>query len=178
MGIRGAKPKPTALHELHGTLRKQRHQHRLDGEPVPSSDIGSAPEWMTGDQKDQWDHAVQYAPRGVLKQIDSGTLTVWVEAAERHRRACMAQSAFEEKWGGMVATTPDGAFIHSPYISIIARAGTTMLKAAGELGFSPTSRPRLAAQRGMSALSTSDINAPDELELLLRTRPPQHPHRG
>lgn len=171
--MKGRKPKPSKLHDLHGTTNVTRHKARLAGEPIPETEIqDDAPSWMTESQKDCWRYALANAPKGVLKAIDRGILAVWVEAEDRHRRACIEQAKLDQtdtlpmltKVGGKEGR--DGkvtgfSIIQSPYLGIINRAAQLMLKAASELGFSPVSRPRIAAATGTNP-NAPDLPAPNE----------------
>ena len=143
--MRGRKPKPTKLHERHGTLEKSRHAARAK-EPIPRGDGMNPPEWFSNEQKAGWLYAVDHAPPGILYAIDRGMLTVWVEAEDRHRRAVLAQRVADSKRGAqalLMKTTVPGVYQQSAYVGMINRAAQLMIKAASELGFSPASRPRL-----------------------------------
>ena len=52
----------------------------------------------------------------------------------------------------MLVKTRAGDLIQSPYLGIANRAAALRLKAASELGFTPTSRPRLAGEPGRAIL--------------------------
>jgi hypothetical protein len=51
---------------------------------------------MSEGQQAGWRHAVEHAPRGILKAIDRGMLAVWVEAEERHRTAAAMQARLDQ----------------------------------------------------------------------------------
>ena len=147
----GRRPKPTALHALHGTANTTRHAHRATEPQPPGDDLEDAPDWLTDDQKAGWLYALQHAPRGLLKPIDRTVLVVWVEAEDRHRRASMAQAVLDARNPTMPMLLPRsrGAqkgteLVESPYVRIITRAAETLMRAVSELGFSPASRPRLS----------------------------------
>ncbi|MDT7952390.1 MAG: P27 family phage terminase small subunit [Acetobacteraceae bacterium] len=155
MPRRGPRPKPTALHVLEGTYRTTRHRDRAD-EPQPPPGPLDAPDWLSDGQRAGWDYALEHAPRDLLRPIDRGVLVVWIEAEDRHRRAVIAQAQLDARHPvlPMLTAGARGTLVGSPYLRIIARAAETMLRAASELGFSPASRPRLAA--------TPDAAAPAE----------------
>jgi P27 family predicted phage terminase small subunit len=72
-------------------------------------------------------------------------LTLWVEAEDRHRTAAMMQAQLDHGTKlPLLTKTKDGTAVPSPYLGIMTRAASVMIKAASELGFSPASRPRLA----------------------------------
>jgi P27 family predicted phage terminase small subunit len=145
--MRGRKPIPTDLHKLRGTLNTTRHGKGRSGEPEAAGDLPPEPPgWMSEGQQAGWRHAVEHAPKGILKAIDRGMLAVWIEAEDRHRTAAAMQARLD--LGAklpLLTKTKDGTAIASPYLGIMNRAAAIMIKAASELGFSPAARPRLAA---------------------------------
>jgi len=177
------------MHKLHGTTNVTRHAERLEGEPIPEGDIqDDAPSWMSESQKEGWRYALSKAPRGVLKAIDRGVLAIWVEAEDRHRRACIEQAKLDEtdtlpmltKVGGK----PDKngklvgfSIVQSPYLGIINRAAQLMLKAASELGFSPASRPRLSKGTGLTP-TAPDLPGPNETARQAETAKSWNEHRA
>ena len=137
--MRGRKPVPTVMANLHGRPSKNRPpQH----EPKPVGDLsGTGPDWMTESQRACWSYAIENAPPGLLKLIDRGALAVWVVAEDLHRQASVSQSST-----GLLVKTKDAEYpIQSPYLPIINRQGLIMLKAASDLGFTPVARPRIVA---------------------------------
>ena len=154
MAKTGRKPKPTALHELHGTGHSTRLKERAN-EPVVSGSIGDPPAHLSADQKADWIYAVAHAPAGVTGAIDRWALEVFIVACDHHRIANVQQqkidqdnamplltqtSAILDKAGKQIG---GGNIMQSPYLGIMSQAGQRMLKAAAELGFTPAARPRL-----------------------------------
>jgi P27 family predicted phage terminase small subunit len=113
---------------------------------------------MTHGQRESWAHAMAHAPAGLLKPIDRGVLAVWVEAEDRHRVAVTQQARLDAGSSLPLLTKGrDGQPSPSPYLRIIRQAADTMLRAAGELGFSPAARPRLGgAGRGAEDVPERD----------------------
>jgi phage terminase small subunit len=137
----GRKPTPTVLAELHGNPR-QRGGHPKRPLPVPIGDLDAVPEHFSEAQGAIWKYAIDHAPPGLLKRIDAGALMAWVMANDLHRQAVIAQNEL----GTLVVKSPNVQMeIQSPYLAIINRQALIMLRAASELGFSPTSRPRAYA---------------------------------
>ena len=135
--MRGRKPKPTALHELHGNpseLPKAALAARraVDGKQWPGE--LEPPADLTEPQCDIWVDAVASAPPGILRRIDAGALRVWVIASDLHRQARQELAS-----GGLLV---DGK--QSVYLLILNRQAAIILRAAEQLGFTPVSRPRLA----------------------------------
>lgn len=72
----GRPPKPTELHKLHGTFRKDRHGDReaseeaFQGRPVK-------PDWLDEDAGQLWDELTsQMVPGKIAKRVDSTQLAV------------------------------------------------------------------------------------------------------
>ncbi len=150
--MRGRKPIPTELHRLRGTQRATRHSRDRAGEPVAQGNLEEPPEWLSERQKEGWRYALAHAPQGLLKQIDRGTLAIWVEAEDRHRTAVVKQAELDR--GAplpLLLKTKEGTVVVSPYVRVITNAAAVMLKAGSELGFSPAARPRLAIGAQASA---------------------------
>jgi P27 family predicted phage terminase small subunit len=134
--MRGRKPKPSALKDLHGSKEPR---NALEPKPVGDLEGTTAPDHFSPDQVETWNFALEHAPPGMLKQIDRSALEAWVVARSLHRRAVIAQS----KTGLIIKSPEKGIPIQSPYLPIINRQALIMLKAASELGFTPVSRPRV-----------------------------------
>ena len=134
--MKGRKPKPTALHKLHHTVRT-RHKSRRD-EPKVEGDLDRPPKGLTPAQRAGWHYVLRHAPKGLLKKLDRGLLVVWCEAEARHRTA--AKALADE---GLVVVGSMGQPIASPYVRIVDAAARTMLRAAEQMGLSPASRPRI-----------------------------------
>ena len=116
---------------------------------VTNSNLGTAvnpnlsevPEWLSESQKAGWRHAIERAPKGLLLRIDAALLTIWVVAEDIHREAT-EQLVLE----GLTHKAVNGYPLQSPYLSIVNRQATMMIKAALALGFSPTARSKLDIQ--------------------------------
>jgi P27 family predicted phage terminase small subunit len=101
---------------------------------------------MTAAQQANWQYAIEHAPTQVLKMIDASMLTIWVLAEDRLRTASIALAKADSGSDNpLLVMGKDGQLVASPYIAIIARQSEIMIRAAAELGFTPSSRPRLAS---------------------------------
>jgi phage terminase small subunit len=90
--MKGRKPTPTVVHEARGTLRTTRHIGERTQEPKPRGNLAEQPpEYLSDGQKESWRHAIDHAPKGLLKQVDRGALVVWVIAEDDLRLANQAQ---------------------------------------------------------------------------------------
>lgn len=137
--MRGRKPKPALLKDLHGSK-----EPRNPDEPIAVGDLSvdpayRCPEHFTSEQGDAWEYALRHSPPGLLKYIDASVLEAWVVAHCLHRRAT------REMLGRGLLIKQGSLLMPSPLIGIINRQAIIMMKAASELGFSPVSRPRIFA---------------------------------
>lgn len=155
--MRGRKPKPTALHRLAGTFRPVDHAAR-EGEPVAIGELEEPPPWFTQSQREGWAYAITHAPPGLLARIDRAVLTVWVISEDIYRDAVL-------KLGGntIIRSPVKGEPIQNPYLAVVNKQAMIMLRAAGELGFSPAARPRLAPGGGANdpANEYAALGSPD-----------------
>jgi P27 family predicted phage terminase small subunit len=149
MRRQGQRPKPLALHKLHGTVRTSTH---TDEPEAPGELLAEAPAWMTAAQRDAWRYAVENAPASILRRIDAGTLATWAVAYAEHREAVERQAELDASTEHpLLKQTRLGELVESPYLRVINRSALRMLRAAEQLGFSPTARPRLGGGSGPAA---------------------------
>jgi P27 family predicted phage terminase small subunit len=140
---RGRKPKPTALHELHGTRNATRHKGRTAEPEAPGALERSPPEHLTERQKEGWRFAMDHAPVAVLRRIDRGILTAWVILEDMLRTANTELERSDQGMPHPLLARGKGGVQVNPYVLIIERCARGMSKLASELGFSPASRPRI-----------------------------------
>src|SRR4051794_37394957 len=76
----GRPPKPTALLELQGTARKDRHASR-EREPKPAKGgFPAAPEWLQPEGKAEWERVqLAYAESGIVTPLDRGMLATYCQ---------------------------------------------------------------------------------------------------
>lgn len=134
--MRGRKPAATHLKILRGNPGKRALNQ---SEPKPAGDLLDAPEWMSEGQKAGWNYAIENSPRGLLKKLDRSVLVAWVVSEDLHRQA----TGMVEKYGLLTKTPSTGAPMQSPYLPIVSKQAQIMLRAAEQLGFSPSSRSRV-----------------------------------
>lgn len=140
--MRGRKPKPSFLRLVEGN----RGRRPLNvNEPVPAGQLRDAPKYFSAAQREIWAYAIEHAPAGLLRCLDRDTLAVWCVACDLYQVANEMQAQIDQNATLKLLTrTTDGALVQSPYLPIINRQGTLMLKAASELGFTPSSRSRVS----------------------------------
>jgi len=142
--MRGRKPMPTHLKRLHGNPGKRPINAH---EPVPEGDLHAAPAWLSDSQREGWAYAITNSPHGLLKQLDRAVLAIWVIAEDLHREAAEKISQY-----GLLTKSPNaGLPLQSPYLAILNKQAQIMLKAAAELGFTPSSRSRVQIAAGTSS---------------------------
>jgi P27 family predicted phage terminase small subunit len=130
---------------LRGTYRPSRHDKRAAATVTPGELSAEPPAWMSETQAEIWRFAVENAPAGLLKPIDAQVLVTWVTAADQHQTAAQQQNAADRGSSWPLLSADKERLTLSLYVKIMDQAGARMLRAASELGFSPTSRPKLAA---------------------------------
>jgi P27 family predicted phage terminase small subunit len=139
--MRGAKPKPTHLKIIAGNPGKRPLNKK---EPKPEGSLTDPPDWMSNEQKKVWVKAIASAPTGLLKALDESVLVAWVVASDLHREASQKVAR-----SGMVMRSPmKGEPIQNPYLPIINKQAQIMMKAAAEMGFTPSSRSRVSVDPG------------------------------
>lgn len=134
--MRGPKPKPTHLKIVAGNPGKRPINK---SEPRPVGDLKQAPEWMSESQRKVWLKGIKSAPAGLLKELDESIFVAWVVAKDLHQEAIQKISRF-----GMMTKTPNtGEPIQNPYLAVVNKQAQIMIKAAAEMGFTPSSRSRV-----------------------------------
>lgn len=103
---------------------------------------------------------------------DNGVLTVWVIAADQHQIATVMQAKLDAGTAlPLMSADRNGNPLPSPYLGIINKAALVMLKAGSELGFSPSTRPRMAGSP-----VKKERSAWDELDEPLQVIPSVRPN--
>lgn len=135
--MRGRKPKPSYLRALDGNAGRRPEN---PDEPVPKEPLKGEepPPWMNGTQAAGWRYAMEHSPAGMLRSLDRSILSAWVVAEDLHRDAA-------ERVGklGTILKSKDGLPYQNPWLSVLNKQAQIMMKAAAELGFTPSSRSRV-----------------------------------
>jgi P27 family predicted phage terminase small subunit len=148
----GRKRVPNVLKMIRGKPSKR----PLWPEPVAKGELQEPPDWLTESQKEGWRYAIDNAPCGLLKRIDSSALTIWVIAEDCHRQASQKVAEY-----GMLIKTPNtGEPQQSPYMPIMNRQAIIMMRAAQALGFSPSARPAIEAPPSSNAFDHNGRRPP------------------
>ena len=151
--MKGRKPTPTALKDLHGST-----EPRNPNEPIPEGNLTERPAYFNDEQRQAWDYALDHSPPGMLKRIDGSILECWVVA-----HCLMRQAVIEQNRRVDLTFTQGPQETTSPLISIIDRQSRAVAKYVEQLGFSPVSRPRILGNGPTvgDAMRATNARAPD-----------------
>jgi P27 family predicted phage terminase small subunit len=133
----GRPPVPTHLKLIRGNPGKRKINKN---EPKPVGDLKEPPAHFDDELKAVWNYAIENAPPGLLKRIDSSVLETWCIAHVLHRKAV----AEVRRHGLLVKPPKSDVPIQSPYLPVVNKQAFIMLRAVDHLGFSPASRTRIA----------------------------------
>ena len=152
MAVRGARPLPTKLKIVHGTLRKGRQNAH---EPEVLVEIPRCPRELSPAAKKEWKRiAPELASMGLLSRIDRAALALYCDSYGRWLEAVASLQKF-----GVVIKAPSGYPVQSPYVAIANKSGEQVRLLLSEFGLSPSSRTRVHA--------TPLIDEDDEFERLM-----------
>jgi len=90
-----------------------------------------------------WTQAIAAAQKGLLKDLDLRVLAIWSIAAWLH-----SEAAKQVATSATVIQTKSGEIMQHPSLSILNKQAMIMLKAAAEMGFTPSSRTRVKTDGG------------------------------
>jgi P27 family predicted phage terminase small subunit len=135
--MKGRQKTPTPLRILRTTAKDAERLLKTQI-PTPGGPL-EAPDWLSADQKADWQYAIENAPRDVLKRIDKAVLAAFIVAQDTHHKATVLLATSQL----LVKSPKQGIPTQNPYLPIINRQAVLMIRAAGELGFSPCSRARI-----------------------------------
>lgn len=136
--MRGRKPKPSYLRVLDGQASHGAKPNPDEPKPEGKLDDLPVPDDLSQAQAKVWRDALRNAPPGLLRKLDDGIFKQWVIHAERFSDAAQKVS----KLGSMLKTK-DGVPYQNPYLAVMNKQSALMMKAAAELGFTPSSRSRV-----------------------------------
>ncbi len=133
----GRKPVPTEIKRLKGTLRPCRTN---PNEPVPTSEIGDPPEYMSDRAKEIWQNVVTYLPKGVVTACDTGVLETYCNMSAVREDL---QRVVNEKGAVMQYKNEISA-----YFNALDKANKAIAQAGAELGLTPASRQKVSQGYG------------------------------
>jgi P27 family predicted phage terminase small subunit len=157
--MRGRKPLPTSIHELHGSFQKD-PQRRRDKEPEPIEGVPECPEYLTGHAREEWGRIVSIlAGMRLANRSDVAALELYCRAYGDWRDACEKVA----KLGQVLFTKKNSEPIvrRNPFDIVREKNAALCLKLLTEFGLTPSSRTRCQVQGG---------DGPDPFAEFLRQR--------
>jgi P27 family predicted phage terminase small subunit len=145
--VNGRKPKPTILKE-------PRPSRMPKAEPQLDADIGKPPSWLSKPAQVLWRSLVKRCPSGMLKLVDEPTLATYCEAECLRRKATAALNKPGQKLTVLSPTKREP--MQNPLMYVVNKQAQIMMKAAAELGFTPTSRARAPVEKPQSRERAND----------------------
>lgn len=112
-----------------------KHKRR---EPIAPGNIGDPPPWFDEEHLAEWNYYITNAPLRILRAADRDLLICYVVALVIHRKAAIAMQ------NENVTILHRGKRMANPNIAILVKQALVMIRSAGDLGFSPVGRARLA----------------------------------
>jgi P27 family predicted phage terminase small subunit len=141
------KPKPTHLKLLQGNPGRRPLNKN---EPTPKKRISrKPPKYLTPLEREIWEDTMAEVPRGMVRKLDMNSFETFVTSYAEFREACQ-----EMHGEPLVIETPGGLVKPNPLLTVKREAAKMMLRAAAELGFTPSSRSKISV----------DPNAKDDEE--------------
>ena len=143
--MKGRKPKPTAIKKMAGNPGR-RPLNDSEPEPRRLPYIPRAPRYLNKYGQKEWRRLARELDRlGLLTVVDLAAFAaycsafgLWVEA--EYALKDMGSSKF-------LAVTEKGNVIQNPLMGIVNRSRADMLRAAAELGLTPSSRSRVTVAK-------------------------------
>lgn len=134
-----ARKKSTEAKKLSGSYRPDRDTSIVE-DVVAVGDI-EMPEGLSPREQSLWNHAIEAAPKGLLKRIDQTVLRTWVSSTAIAHEAS-EQMATE----GSTLKLPNGYLQKHPACDVWSKATTAQNRASQQLGFDPLSRSKVKSE--------------------------------
>ena len=147
--MRGRKPKPTHLKVIEGNPGKRPLNKN---EPTPTGGRPHPPSHLCAEARTEWDRVAKILHAiGVLTTLDRAALAVYCQAYGRWVRAeqtleKMAQQDSSTK--ALLMKTKAGNLIQNPLVGIANQAMLALMRAATEMGMTPSVRLRIEINDG------------------------------
>lgn len=147
--MRGRKPKPSNVHELHGNPG---HRPRNLSEPRPLPKPPPCPMELDTVARREWRRVVkELKPLGLLSQLDRSTLAAYCQAwsrwlvLERALRQVVEGKPDDQgrSSDGVIVRTPAGYRMVHPLFGAVRRASDHLRACAVEFGMTPSARSRI-----------------------------------
>lgn len=155
--MKGRKPRPTHLKVIEGERNKDRIN--LD-EPKFEPNVPTCPRHLSKEARREWRRlATGLFRMGMLTDVDRGVFAAycqawgrWVEAENEIAKSGPVLRAVLRNKDGNVIKDEDGnpvpgGYYQNPFLAVANRAWSNMVKAAAEMGISPSSRSRIVVSK-------------------------------
>lgn len=133
----GQRRKPLAVHKLEGSFCKT---EKTEPKPRHNASALRPPKDLSKEAREVWAETIRAAPDGMIKTLDQETLVTYCNAVVCVREA---QRAFDDEGRPYSVIGPNGMMRVNPLIRVIDTQQKMILRCAGELGFTPTTRGRV-----------------------------------
>jgi P27 family predicted phage terminase small subunit len=164
--MRGRRPLPRTLHELHGNPSKK----RLDDieEPVTRGPLGPPPDDLDPSARQAWVELEEVMPVAVLASCDLPMVAAYCTAVARHREAVVRL----RETGGAVMDR-DGVLVTNPWSRVVDRQAVLIMRFSAELALTPAARASMAARIAAAggSMATEDRRRRSALDLYLEEKP-------
>lgn len=134
----GRKPLPDEMHKLHGNPGKRK---RTKTTTLSTGVLFDPPSWFNAEQRDEWQYILDNVMPGLLTTVDRANLTAYCVAAALHKRATRELNKAKSLF---VKVGENGALAQHPALAVINKQAQIMVRCAAEMGFTPSSRSRVA----------------------------------
>jgi P27 family predicted phage terminase small subunit len=144
--MRGPPPVPTNLRLLRGNPSKR--PIRPEPQPTIPDAVPSAPEWISGYAREEWERVAGELYRlRLLTVVDIAPFAAYCVAYQNWRTAYEKFKEMQDRdpvMAGFVVKSGKGTAISNPIFLALRQAGTDMVRFAGEFGMAPAARARIA----------------------------------
>lgn len=150
---KGRKPKPTNVKKVIGTLRKDRVLSN-EWTPTKLKTIPAPPDGHNFDEQSVsiwYLHLCAMAEAHIMTDVDIPQFFIYVTAVQQHRK--MTKEIATE---GETLINDKGIPFINPKIRIAKMASDTIVRLAGEFGFTPSSRTRIGTGGGKEDKTKGD----------------------
>ena len=161
MSVRGQKPLPTIVKLRRGNLNHQRPLNHHEPHHAPINK--APPSELAGDALalTEWTRILDALSHGHCTTVDRATLAAY---CRKYSQWCRLEAEADKH--AFLIKAPSGYPIPNPAIGMANKALSLMLKAAVELGITPSSRSRIIA----APFDESSGTAVDEFTAFQRAR--------
>lgn len=135
--MKGRKPKPAKIKELSGNPGKRKVN--TDEPKIQPADLSEPPDYLDEVGVAEWERLAASLPAGLITDADVQVLGTYCASFARAVRAMKTMAEDRCEYG----TTASGYLMPHPANGILNQALGYMMKAAVELGFTPSARSRV-----------------------------------